>query len=81
MTGTNSNHVTAEDRSGQNDGLPTDLTRYDVTLAAIPLLFAVACFAAVLFEVAVPTALAAASTIGLGLIFDITYRNPPGPTR
>lgn len=57
------------------------LSRYDLVLALIPLLFGLAMLAVALLEVALPTSLAAASVLGLGLILDTVYRHPPVPTR
>lgn len=81
MSGTATNHVPRDGQSPDDEPGGAALTRYDVTLATIPLLFALAFFAALLIEIAVPTALAAASTVGLGLIVDNAFRNPPVPRR
>lgn len=53
------------------------LSRYDLVLALIPLAFGVAIFASLLLEITLPTAMAAASVFGLGMILDATFRNPP----
>lgn len=64
--------------SGIDLGWP--LSRYDLVLAVIPLAFGVALVAGTVFEVALPTALAVASVLGLGMIVDCIYRNPPVPS-
>lgn len=56
------------------------LSRYDLVLALIPLALAIGIFASVLFEIELPTAMATASVLGLGMILDTVYRNPPGST-
>lgn len=57
------------------------LSRYDLVLAVIPLAFALAILAGALLGVSMPTAMAAASTLGMGLILDTVFRNPPVSTR
>lgn len=57
------------------------LSRYDLVLALIPLAFGVAILAGTLLGVSLPTAMAAASTLGMALIVDTVYRNPPVSTR
>jgi len=55
----------------------TGPTRYDLSLATIPLLLGVACFVALLSGVSLPTSLAVAASVSLALIVDVTSRNPP----
>lgn len=57
------------------------LSRYDLVLALIPLAFGIAILAGTLIGVSLPTAMAAASTLGMALIVDTVYRNPPVSTR
>lgn len=66
--------------SGSDVAIAWPLSRYDLVLALIPLAFGVAIFASLLLEVTLPTAMAAASVLGLGMILDATFRNPPVPT-
>lgn len=70
-------------REPATDAVPSrwPLSRYDLVLALIPLAFGVAILAGTLLGVSLPTAMAAASTLGMGLILDTVYRNPPVPTR
>lgn len=81
MTGTTIDRTAAGGRPRSDPWLSTwPLSRYDLVLALIPLALGLAILAATLLEIAVPTALAGASALCLGLIVDTVYRNPPVPT-
>ncbi|WP_293031430.1 hypothetical protein [Natronococcus sp.] len=51
--------------------------RYDLALGGIPIAFVIALVAASTFGVPVPYALAPAAVVGVGVIADVCYLNPP----
>jgi hypothetical protein len=55
----------------------SSLSRYDIVLALIPTAFLLTAVASGLFGVSLPTALAAGSVLGVGLLADALFLNPP----
>ncbi|AGB35973.1 hypothetical protein [Natronococcus occultus] len=51
--------------------------RYDLALGGIPIAFVIALVAANVLGISVPYALAAAAIVGVGVIVDVCYLNPP----
>ena len=71
----------ARRRTGHQSTTRPHISRYDVVLAVIPLVFAVAFLATAVAGISLPTAMAAASVLGLGLILDTIFFHPPVPTQ
>lgn len=53
------------------------LTRYDVVLTAIPVLFTIAAVVSVAFTIPFQVAVAGGSILSLTLVFDALFFNPP----
>jgi hypothetical protein len=53
------------------------LTRYDVVLTAIPLLFTIAAVASVAFTIPFHVTVAIGAVLSLSLVFDALFFNPP----
>ncbi|NKE38005.1 hypothetical protein GWG54_19860 [Natronococcus sp. JC468] len=51
--------------------------RYDLALGTIPIAFVIALVAAAAFGVPAPYALAGAAIVGVGIVVDVCYLNPP----
>lgn len=51
--------------------------RYDLALGIIPIAFVIALVTANAFGIAVPYALVGAAIVGVGIIVDVCYLNPP----
>ncbi|ELY59455.1 hypothetical protein C491_06583 [Natronococcus amylolyticus DSM 10524] len=53
------------------------VNRYDLALGVIPIAFVITLVAASVFGVPAPYAFAAAAIVGIGVIADVCYLNPP----
>ncbi|MFW6435323.1 MAG: hypothetical protein ACOCY1_02985 [Halovenus sp.] len=53
------------------------LTRYDVVLTAIPVLFTIAAVASTIFTISFHAAVAGGAILSLSLVFDVLFFNPP----
>ncbi|MDS0259506.1 hypothetical protein NDI56_08880 [Haloarcula sp. S1CR25-12] len=53
------------------------VSRYDIVLALIPMAFLLTAVASGLFGVALPTALAGGSVLGVAVLADALFLNPP----
>jgi hypothetical protein len=59
------------------DRVFTQLTRYDLVVTAIPLVFAIALLASVILSVSLPAALTGSAVLSIGLVTDALFINPP----
>ncbi|MEF8821638.1 MAG: hypothetical protein V5A52_05125 [Halovenus sp.] len=53
------------------------LTRYDLVLTAIPVLFTIAAVVSILFAISFHVTVAGGAVLSLTLVFDVLFFNPP----
>lgn len=53
------------------------LTRYDLVLTAIPVLFTIAAVVSILFAIPFHVTVAGGAVLSLTLVFDVLFFNPP----